>query len=126
MKARKPTANATSLPPLPKPDKHGCYPAIEYMRASIARSFIQGRVAVRLTRQRLAELAGVRETTIARLESGKDTVSVRTVEKIDRAIEAERKRLARQKSKVTAVTFGMGRFSKDETTKGETTWEPST
>ena len=92
-RARKTTVGKTPLPPLPKPDKRGYYPAIEYMQASIAHSFIQEREAVGLTRGQLAKLAKARLSTIARIESGEHTVSIRTYGKIDRAIEAERKRL---------------------------------
>ena len=87
------------LPPLPAPDKHGRFPAIEYARASLARNLIRDRKSVGLMQQRLAELAGVRQETIARLESGKYTASVKTVDRIDRAIQAERQRLARRKAK---------------------------
>jgi predicted transcriptional regulator len=45
------------------------------------------------TQQRLAKLAGVRQETIARFESGKHSASVKTVDRIDRAIQSERRRL---------------------------------
>ncbi len=47
----------------------------------------------RLSQQRLAELAGLRQETLSRLESGKHSPTVRTVEKIDRAL----KRYAKSK-----------------------------
>lgn len=87
------------LPPLPESYKHGRFPAIEYARASLARNLIRDRESVALTQQRLAKLAGVRQETIARLESGKHTASVKTVDRIDRAIQAERRRLAQRKAK---------------------------
>ena len=84
------------LPPYPPPDERGYYPAIEYMRVSLARSFIQDRRAAGLTRQRLAELAGARESTIARLESGQHSVSVKTIDKIMDVIEAKRAKRKRK------------------------------
>ena len=87
------------LPPLPAPNKHGRFPAIEYARASLARNLIRDRKSVGLTQHRLAELAGIRQETIARLESGKHTASVKTVERIDRVIQGERQRLARRKAR---------------------------
>jgi predicted transcriptional regulator len=80
------------LPELPKPNKDGNFPAIEYSRICIARSLIRDRKGLGLSQQRLAELAHVRQETISRLESGKHTASVSSIEKIDAAIEAERKR----------------------------------
>ena len=80
------------LPPFPKPDKLGHLPAVEYGRISIARDLIRDRKSVGLSQQRLAELAGVRQETVSRLESGKHSASVASIEKIDRAIAAERKR----------------------------------
>ena len=87
------------LPPLPEPDKQGRFPAIEFARASLARNLIRDRKSVGLTQQRLADLAGVRQETIARLETGRHTASVATVEKLDKAIDAERKRLNRRQKK---------------------------
>jgi len=76
----------SELPSLPDADKYGNYPAIEYARASIARSIILDRKALGLTQQELARLAGVRQETISRLESGKHTATPRTVDKIDKAL----------------------------------------
>jgi transcriptional regulator with XRE-family HTH domain len=39
-----------------------------------------------LTQQQLAGLSGVRQETISRVESGKHTPSVATIDKIDRAL----------------------------------------
>jgi DNA-binding XRE family transcriptional regulator len=74
------------LPPLPKPDKHGNFPAVEYARVSLARDIIRDRRAAGLTQQELAELAGTRQETISRIESGKYTASVKLVDRIDRAL----------------------------------------
>jgi|SRR5258708_6041184 len=92
-------ADDGDLPPFPKPDAQGHLPAVQYGRISIARDLIRDRKSVGLTQQRLAELAGVRQETVSRLESGKHSASVSSIEKIDRAIEAERKRRKRRKGK---------------------------
>lgn len=79
-------AKAGELPPLPKPDAQGNYPAVEYARASLARKFIRDRVAAGLSQRELATLAGVRVETLCRIETGKHTPSVPTVDKLDRAL----------------------------------------
>ena len=89
---RPPAAFTTAMPPLPKPDKHGRFPALEYARISLARDLIRDRTGVGLSQQRLADLAGVRQETLSRIETGKHTASQRTVDKIMRAVEAERRR----------------------------------
>jgi len=85
-------AERSSLPEYPPAYADGNYPAIEYARVSIAREIIQDRRAAGLTQQALAELAGVRVETISRLESGKHSPTVRTVEKIDRVLQAALKK----------------------------------
>ena len=67
-------------------DLEGNVPALEFIRVSIARDIIRERKARGLTQERLAELAGVRQETLSRIESGKHSPTVRTVEKIDRAL----------------------------------------
>jgi predicted transcriptional regulator len=74
------------LPALPRPNADGTYPALEYARLSLARSLIRDRKAAGLSQQKLANLAGVRQETISRLETGKHSASVPTIEKIDRAL----------------------------------------
>ena len=86
------------LPPLPSPDAHGRFPAVEYTRISLARNLIRDRKAAGLSQERLAELAGVRQETISRLESGKHTASPQTVGKLDKAIAAVRKRQTKSRS----------------------------
>ncbi len=77
-------------PPLPKPDEEGNVPALEYVRTSIARDIIRERKALGLTQEQLAKLSGVRQETICRLEMGLHSPTVRTVEKIDRALKRAR------------------------------------
>jgi DNA-binding XRE family transcriptional regulator len=75
------------LPPLPKPDRHGRVPAVEYSRVSLARDLIRARKAAGLSQAALADLAGVRQETISRVESGKQSVTVKTCDKIFHALE---------------------------------------
>jgi DNA-binding XRE family transcriptional regulator len=74
------------LPPMPPADAKGNRPALDYIRASIARDIIKERRSLGLTQEKLAALAGVRQETLSRLESGKHSPTVRTVEKIDQAL----------------------------------------
>src|SRR3990172_10459274 len=74
-------AKAADLPPLPKPNASGNYPAVEYARASLARKIIRDRVAAGLSQRELAELAGVRVETLCRIETGKHTPSVASIDK---------------------------------------------
>ncbi|HEX5446737.1 MAG TPA: helix-turn-helix transcriptional regulator [Pirellulales bacterium] len=97
-------ADDAQLPPLPPADAEGNRPAVEYARASIARSIIQERRQLGLSQEELARLAGVRQETISRLESAKHSPTVRTVEKIDRALKrfaAQAERKHRRKPKTT-------------------------
>lgn len=87
-----------SLPVLPKPDKHGRFPALEYARVSLVRDLIRDRKGAGLSQQRLADLAGIRQETLSRIETGKHTANSKTVDKIMRVIEAERRRLCRRKA----------------------------
>ncbi len=87
----------SELPPWPPADAQGNRPALEYIRVSIARDIIKERRALGLSQERLAELAGLRKETLSRLESGKHSPTVRTVEKIDAAL----KQYARVKGNAT-------------------------
>lgn len=75
-----------NTPPFPPVAADGTSNAIDFARASIARDLIRRRRAARLGQQQLATLAGVRQETISRLESGKHTATVRIIEKLDRAL----------------------------------------
>lgn len=83
------------IPPLPKPDKNGRFPALEYARISLARDVIRDRRAAGLTQQELAAAAGTRQETISRIESGTYAASPKLIDKIDAALQraaAKRKR----------------------------------
>jgi len=73
----------SSLPPL---DADGTSNAIEFARASIARRLVADRHAAGLSQQRLAKLAHVRQETISRIESGKQTATIQVIDKLDKAI----------------------------------------
>ena len=74
------------LVPLPPVDLDGTSNAIDFARASIARRLVTDRRAAGLSQQQLAKLAKVRQETISRIESGKQTATVRVIDKLDRAI----------------------------------------
>jgi DNA-binding XRE family transcriptional regulator len=88
-------AKAAELP-LPEADADGNYPAVEYARASLARGIIGDRVAAGLSQKELAKLAGIRVETLCRIETGKHTPSVPSVNKIDRALKKAQGRRRKQ------------------------------
>ncbi len=71
---------------LPGPDQYGNLPAVPYARASMAKSIIQDRVKLGLSQKELANKAGIRVETLCRIENGRHTASVSTIEKIDRVL----------------------------------------
>jgi DNA-binding XRE family transcriptional regulator len=77
----------SALPTFPPVDSDGNSNAIEFARAAIARRLIQDRRKAGLSQQQLAKLAGVRQETISRIESGKHTATVRVIDKLDKAIQ---------------------------------------
>ena len=73
-------------PKLPKPDGDGNHPAIESMRVLLARDIIRARREAGLTQTELARRAGIRPETLNRIEQGKHSPSIATIEKLDRAL----------------------------------------
>lgn len=78
-------------PLLPEPLSNGNYPAVEYLRISLARKIIRHRRRAGLSQAELARRAGIRPETLNRIEQGKHTASAATIEKIDRALKAAEK-----------------------------------
>jgi len=74
------------LPPFPLPDAKGNYPAEETALVSIARNLIARRLALGWSQAELAKRAGVRVETVNRIERLRHSPSIRTVDKIDRAL----------------------------------------
>src|SRR5437868_4534769 len=57
-------------PPLPEPNANGNYPAVEYLRASLARKIIRHRRRLGLSQAELARRADVRPEALNRIERG--------------------------------------------------------
>jgi DNA-binding XRE family transcriptional regulator len=85
-------SRAARLPALPEPDEQGNYPAVEYGRASLARKIILRRESRGWSQAELARRAGIRKETLCRLETGKVTPTIATIDKIERAFAANRRR----------------------------------
>ena len=66
------------------------------MRALLARKLIQRRTALNLSQRELAEKAGVRFESICRIETGKVSPKVATLDKIDHALTAIEKKHKRK------------------------------
>src|SRR5947207_2307771 len=100
--AMKGTMDAVESPTLPRPSTDGNYDAVDYARASLARNIVRDRVNAGLTQRELARLARIRIETLCRIETGKHTATVPTIEKIDRALRraagADRETSRRSKS----------------------------
>jgi len=94
-------ARASELAPLPEPDEQGNYPAVDYARASIARSIVRERAEAGLSQRDLARLAGVRAETLCRIETGKHTASTATIAKLEQALKraAKKQRPARARKR---------------------------
>jgi len=92
-------ASEPILPEYPPADADGNRPAVAYARVSIARKIIAARKAAGLSQERLAKLAGIRQETLCRLETGKHSPTVRTVDKIDRALKQAGKRSKKTSTK---------------------------
>ncbi len=101
-KAAKTASKDDGLPAFPRADKDGNTPAIDFARASIARDIIRERRVLGLSQQELADRAGVRQETLSRIETGKHTASVPTIEKIDRALKAAAKVKAGRRTRRSA------------------------
>jgi DNA-binding XRE family transcriptional regulator len=72
----------TDLPALPEPAADCSVDAIAYARASVARDLIIARRRAGLTQGQLAKAAHVRQETVSRLESGLQTITDATMNKL--------------------------------------------
>jgi DNA-binding XRE family transcriptional regulator len=94
-------AHDTGLPALPAPLPDGNYPAVEALRVGLARRLIRDRRAVGLTQVELARRAGIAAESLNRIEKGKLTPTITTLQKIDRALEHAEKAQAREDARGT-------------------------
>ena len=74
-------------PLLPAPNARGNYP-LETLDVLLARDILRHRRRLGLSQAELARRAGIRAETLCRIEQGDRSPSVRTVDKIDRALRA--------------------------------------
>ena len=82
-------------PALPEPDAEGNYPAVASARIVLVRQIIRRRRAAGLTQCDLAKRAGIRVETLSRLEHGKHSPNIATVDKLVRVlkrVEGKRKK----------------------------------
>jgi ribosome-binding protein aMBF1 (putative translation factor) len=87
-----PEAEYQRMAGLPPVDKKGNRPAVAAMRAVLAREIVRDRERVGWSQAELARRARIRVETLNRIETGKHTPSVATIEKIDAAFQATAKR----------------------------------
>src|SRR6266496_5717451 len=93
---RKLASSGSRTPPLPPRNSRGNYPALAAAEATIARSIIQRRQAAGLTQRALAQAAGIRVETLNRAERGLVTPDVRTLQRLERALQQAQSRPARR------------------------------
>ncbi len=84
------------LPAMPDKLPNGNYPALERLRAGLARKLITRRWAAQLSQAELAKRAGIRAETLNRIEKGKVTPSVATIDKLDKALTQAERAIVRQ------------------------------
>jgi DNA-binding XRE family transcriptional regulator len=94
-----PEAEFERMAGLPPADATGKRPAVAAMRAVLARDIVRDRERIGWSQAELARRAGIRVETLNRIETGKHTPSVATIEKIDTALRAAMKRKPRGKQK---------------------------
>jgi transcriptional regulator with XRE-family HTH domain len=63
-------------------------PAVAFARATLARGIIADRARAGLSQVELSKRAGIRKETLCRIERGRHTPSVATIQRIDRALKA--------------------------------------
>jgi DNA-binding XRE family transcriptional regulator len=92
-----PEADYQRMVGLPPADSKGNRPAVAAMRAVLARDIVRDREQVGWSQAELARRAGIRVETLCRIETGKNTPSVATIEKIDGAFRAGSQRKKSEK-----------------------------
>lgn len=92
-----PEADFERIAGLPPSDSAGNRPAVAAMRAVLARDIVQDRERLGWSQAELARRAGIRVETLNRIETGKRTPTVATIEKIDAALRVATKRKKRGK-----------------------------
>jgi DNA-binding XRE family transcriptional regulator len=81
-----PEAEYKRMAGFPPPDAAGNRPAVAAMRDILARNIVGDREKLGWSQAELARRAGIRVETLNRIETGKHTPSVATIEKIDNAL----------------------------------------
>ena len=82
---------------LPTADAKGRRPAVSALRAILARDIIRDREQLGWSQAELARQAGIRVETLNRIETGKRTPSVATIDKIDTALKSAAKKQTRKR-----------------------------
>jgi DNA-binding XRE family transcriptional regulator len=86
-----PEAEYQRIAGFPPSDANGNRPAVAAMRAVLARNIVRDREQLGWSQAELARRAGIRVETLNRIETGKNTPSIATIEKIDTAFRSESK-----------------------------------
>lgn len=86
-----PEAEFQQMVGFPPADAAGNRPAVSTMRAVLARDIVNDRKRIGWSQAELARRAGIRVETLNRIETGKHTPSVSTIEKIDIALRSAAK-----------------------------------
>jgi DNA-binding XRE family transcriptional regulator len=94
-----PEAEYERMAMMPPADAIGNRPAVAAMRAVLARDIVRDRERVGWSQAELARRSGVRVETLNRIETGKNTPSVATIEKIDNALRATAKAKKRRNAR---------------------------
>ena len=94
-----PEADYQRMVGLPPADSAGNRPAVSAMRAVLARDIVRDRERVGWSQAELARQSGIRVETLNRIETGKHTPSVSTIEKIDTALRTAMKPKSRQRTR---------------------------
>ena len=77
---------SAAVPELPIIPPRGQYPALDYLRVSIARELLRRRIAAGLSRAALAKASGVNRATIMRSETGRQIPIERVLRRIESAL----------------------------------------